>query len=308
MQHQIKLLWLLQMEMFLQITYTQQVPRQQTGGLVIRSDASTSNIGAPGSNGSMSIYSAIGTTSVNSSQYKLRLGAAGRYLEISYPVTSAPQSFQHVNIETPSSQHLRLNSGTGKMGLMGNVQDWANAGHDTVFVAGDIILTNYGPTANSGESRTVFSSNIGGSPSTSTIRRGSIDAFETYAAFSSLRELKENIEDLDELESINIMKSLRPRKFTWKPLETDKELAIALRSLDVNYGFIAEEVEESNRQLATYKMTPEFQQSWPNVTEEMINEFPLEAYKDAELPPIIISAVKNLIERVESLEAQLAAQ
>jgi hypothetical protein len=123
-----------------------------------------------------------------------------------------------------------------------------------------------------------------------------------------LRELKENIEDLDELESINIIKSLRPRKFTWKPLKTDKELAIALRSLDVNYGFIAEEVEESNRQLATYKMTPEFQQSWPNVTEEMINEFPLEAYKDAELPPIIISAVKNLIERVEYLEAQLAAQ
>jgi hypothetical protein len=294
--------------MFLQIIYMQQAPLQQTGGLVIRSDASTSGIGLPGSTGSMSIYSAIGTTSVNSSQYKLRLGASGRYLEISYPVTAAPNSFQHVNIETPSSQHLRLNSGTGKMGLMGNIQNWSNDGHDTVFVAGDIVLTNYGSAANTGESRTVFSSNIGGSPSTSTIRRGAIDAFETYAAFSSLRELKENIEDLDELESINIIKSLRPRKFTWKPLKTDKELAIALRSLDVNYGFIAEEVEESNRQLATYKMTPEFQQSWPNVTEEMINEFPLEAYKDAELPPIIISAVKNLIERVEYLEAQLAAQ
>jgi hypothetical protein len=286
----------------------QQALLQQTGGLVIRSDASTSGIGLPGSTGSMSIYSSIGTTYADTSQYKLRLGASGRYLEISYPVTAAPNSFQHVNIETPSSQHLRLNSGTGKMGLMGNIQNWSNDGHDTVFVAGDIVLTNYGSSANTGQSRTVFSSNIGGSSGATTIRVGTLDSFQYYGAFTSLRELKENIEDISVLEAISIIKSLRPRKFTWKPIESDTELGAALKSLDVNYGFIAEEVQESNPQLATYKMTSEFQQSWPNITEEMFHQFPLEAYKDAEIAPIIASVVKNLIERVESLETQLAAQ
>ena len=281
-QHQVKLLWLLQVEMFLQTIFTQQALQQSTGGLVIRSDASVSGIGAPGSNGSMSIYSAIGTPSVSSSQYRLRLGSKDRHLLISYPVTSAPQSLEHVNIETSHAtganpQHLRLNSETGKIGLMGNVQDWTNSGHDTVFVAGDIVMTNYGSTANSGETRTVFSSNIGGSTGATTVRVGTMDSFQFYGAFSSLRELKENIEDVSVLEAISIIKSLRPRKFTWKPTESDTELGAALKSLDINYGFIAEEVQESNPQLATYKMTSEFQQSWPNITEEMFHQFPLEA-------------------------------
>jgi hypothetical protein len=55
-------------------------------------------------------------------------------------------------------------------------------------------------------------------------------------------------------------------------------------------------------------MTSQFQNSWPNVTDEMFNDFPLIFYKDAEMPSIAISAIKNLIERVEFLEAQLAAQ
>jgi hypothetical protein len=104
------------------------------------------------------------------------------------------------------------------------------------------------------------------------------------------------------------MKSLRPRKFTWKPSDEDTELGAALKKLDIHYGFVAEEVEEAQPQLATYKITSGFQDSWPTVTDEMFNDFPLIFYKDAELPSIAISAIKNLIERIESLETQLAAQ
>ena len=282
------------------------------GGLVIRSDATVSGAGAPASNGSMSIYSAIGTSTVDSSTSKLRLGSKTRYLEISYPISG---SLQHVNVETnhgtgASAQHLRLNAETGQIGLLGNVQTQRT--QDAVTVGGDIVLENYGPAAvaggNSEGTRTVFSKNIGASSSGVNCQIGVLNGLEFYGSPGSLRELKENIQDISGIEAINIVKSLRPRKFTWKPTSEDTELGVALKNLDLHYGFIAEEIQETQPQLATYKMTPAFQNSWPNVTDEMFNDFSLIFYKDAELPSIAISAIKNLIERIESLEAQLAAQ
>lgn len=275
-------------------------------GLIIRSDGTG---GAPASaGGSLYIFSAIGTPSNTSSTHKVRIGSSTRYLEISYPITTVG-SRQHVNVETTqSTQHLRLSSATGQLGLLGNTQ--TNRSEDAVTIAGDIVLENYGPNAveggNTGGTRTVFSKNIGASSSGTTCRIGLLDGLEFYGSPTSLRNLKENIEDISGVEAINIIKSLRPRKFTWKPTDEDTELGAALKQLDVHYGFIAEEIKESQPHLATYKMTPEFQESWPNINEEMFNDFPLIFYKDAEMPSIAISAIKNLIERVEYLESQLA--
>ena len=289
----------------------QQVREQATGGLIIRSDG---NAGAPASVGSMSVFSAIGTVTTESSQYKLRLGSSTRYLEISYPrnpLTGAGQR-EHVNVETTqSTQHLRLSSATGQIGLLGNTQTQRT--QDAVTVNGDIILENYGPNAptggggNTGGSRTLFSKNFGTGDGP-TARIDVINGLQYFADPQSLRERKDNIEDVTPQEAISIIKSLRPRKYTWKPTEEDSPLGAALRALDIRYGFIAEEIEEAQPHLATYKMTPEFQEAWPNVTEEMFNDFPLRFYKETALPSITLSAVKNLIERVESLEAQLAAQ
>lgn len=299
----------------------QQVREQATGGLIIRSDG---NAGAPASTGSMSVFSAVGTITEESSQYKLRLGSKDRYLEISYPrnpLTGANQR-EHVNVETTvtagkTTQHLRFSSATGQIGLLGNTQTQRT--QDAVTVAGDIILENYGPAAVAGgnnqnlpsnqqETRTVFSKNIGSSTSGTNCQIGVLNGLEYYGSPLSLRELKENIEDISGIEAINIVKSLRPRKFTWKPTSEDTELGAALKKLDLHYGFVAEEIKEAQPQLATYKMTSQFQNSWPNVTDEMFNDFPLIFYKDAEMPSIAISAIKNLIERIECLEAQLAAQ
>jgi hypothetical protein len=287
-------------------------------GLTIRSDGVG---GAPASvGGSLYLFSATGTISENSSTHKVRIGSSSRYLEISYPrnpLTGANQR-EHVNVETTvAGQHLRLSSATGQIGLLGNTQTQRT--QEAVTIAGDIILENYGPDAVAGgnnqglpsnqqETRTVFSKNIGSSSSGTTCRIGLTDGLEYYGSPLSLRELKENIEDISGIEAINIVKSLRPRKFTWKPTSEDTELGAALKKLDLHYGFVAEEIKEAQPQLATYKMTSQFQNSWPNVTDEMFNDFPLIFYKDAEMPSIAISAIKNLIERVEFLEAQLAAQ
>jgi hypothetical protein len=183
-----------------------------------------------------------------------------------------------------------------------------------VTVAGDIVLENYGPDApsdgggNNGGSRTLFSKNFGTGTVATYARVSVVDGLQFIGDPQSRRELKENIEDLTSEEAISIIKSLRPKKYTWKPTEQDSELAATLKKLDINYGFIAEEIEEAQPQLATYKMTEEFQNSWPNITEEMFNDFPLSFYKEGALPSIMLSSIKSLIERVEFLESQLAAQ
>jgi hypothetical protein len=258
------------------------------------------------------LLSSIGTITTSSSQYGIRIGSSSRYLSITYPRNPVIGGREHVNIETNSGQYLRLSTPTGQIGLLGNTQ--TNRNENAVTVAGDIVLENYGPNADTDDgnapspSRTVFSKNIGNSSSSTYCRIGLIDGLQYYGDPSSLRELKDNIEDISGEESINLIKKLRPRKYTWKPEENDTELQKALKQLDINYGFVAEEVQEAERTLATYKMTPNFQEQWPNVTEEMFNDFPLIFYKEGALPSITISAVKNLIERVEYLESQLAAQ
>jgi hypothetical protein len=78
--------------------------------------------------------------------------------------------------------------------------------------------------------------------------------------------------------------------------------------MDIDYGFIAEEIEESNKQLSTYRISDELAQAWPNITDEMVNNMKLRYYKSDTLVPLTMKVVQSLIERVESLEAQLAAQ
>jgi hypothetical protein len=280
-------------------------------GLQVRADGGVD--GLTGTAGSLWLLSAIGTRTTDSSQYGIRLGSSSAYLSITYPRNpNTTGGREHVNIETNSGKYLRLSTPTGQIGLLGNTQ--TQRSQNAVTVAGDIILENYGPDADADDgnapsgSRTVFSKNIGNSSSSTYCRIGLIDGLQYYGDPSSLREKKENITDLNGIEAINIIKNLRPRKYTWKPEVDDSDLEAALKRLDIHYGFVAEEVQESQPQLATYKMTPEFQNSWPNVSEEMFNEFPLIFYKEGAMPSITISAVKNLIERVEYLESQLAAQ
>ena len=285
-------------------------------GLQIRADGGVD--GVTGTAGSLWLLSSVGARTTDSSQYGIRLGSASTYLSITYPRNpNTTGGREHVNIETNSGKYLRLSTPTGQIGLLGNTQ--TQRSQNAVTVAGDIVLENYGSDApirgdgttdggNDGGTRTIYSKNIGLSNSGVNCQIGVINGLEYYGSPRSLRDLKENIQDLSGLEAVNIVKSLRPRKFTWRPTDEDTDLGAALKKLDIHYGFIAEEIAETQPQLAIYKMTTEFQNSWPNITDQMFNDFSLSFYKDAEMPSITISAVKNLIERVEYLESQLAAQ
>lgn len=125
---------------------------------------------------------------------------------------------------------------------------------------------------------------------------------------NSLRSGKENIDYINDSETISIIKKLTPRKYTVKPDNPEDELEVALKSLDIFYGFVAEEVEESVPQLATYRTTKEFQKLWPNINIEDIEKLPLTYYKETSILSLCVSSIQNLLSRVEYLEAQLAAQ
>jgi hypothetical protein len=122
----------------------------------------------------------------------------------------------------------------------------------------------------------------------------------------SLRSLKDNIADIENAE--DIIKSLRPRSFTWKPGQNDDQYSGSLKQLDTRFGFIAEEIQEAQPFLAVYKQTKEFREKYPNVTDEDINNLPLQYYRKDDIWAISMQALKNLINRVEYLESQLSNQ
>ncbi len=125
---------------------------------------------------------------------------------------------------------------------------------------------------------------------------------------TSLRDGKQDIDYINDSETISIIKKLTPRKYTVKPDNPEDELEVALKSLDIYYGFIAEEIEESVPQLATYRTTKEFQKLWPNVNIEDIEKLPLTYYKETSILSLCVSSIQNLLSRIEHLEEQLAAQ
>lgn len=69
---------------------------------------------------------------------------------------------------------------------------------------------------------------------------------QLFDATSNLR-FKENIADLSGLVALRLINELRPRTFTWKPTERDSPEVAALKPLDVNIGFIVEEVAEAGK-------------------------------------------------------------
>jgi len=96
----------------------------------------------------------------------------------------------------------------------------------------------------------------------------------------SSRQFKENIEDIDSADYLNIINSLRPVKFNYKPdIVEDPEVKV--------YGLIAEEVDEipGAEVLITYK------------DEEVYS------VKYDRLPLALIKAIQQISERLDALEA-----
>jgi hypothetical protein len=273
------------------------------GGLQIRADGGTSGA----TNGNIFIYH--GRPS-GSTTYSIRLGGP-----TALDINNNPTDYQYFSVNQLIGQTsgppkvTRLQSSTNALQLDASFTGIGGrpSGNRTLMVHGDIILgegndnydllsKNFSSAVTSGRSPAYVSN----SPSST--------GYRYLGDGTSLRELKENIEDISVQEAYSTIVSLRPRRFTWKPTIHDTEYSGALKKLDIDYGFIAEEVQESARHLSIYKLSEEAVEEWPNLTDAGIDSSKLHYYKESTLTPLLMTVVKNLIERVESLEAQLAAQ
>ena len=129
---------------------------------------------------------------------------------------------------------------------------------------------------------------------------------------SSIR-YKENVESVSNDEALNSINKLKLKKFTYKRNEKfDTEDSYKFKQLDYDYGFIAEEVAEVMPWLATYTITEAGKEKiQSNFEDEDLNNpdyVQVENWKRYAVVSMLVGSVQSLNKRIESLEAQLAAQ
>ena len=111
-----------------------------------------------------------------------------------------------------------------------------------------------------------------------------------YATGSDYR-WKENIVDMSETEGIEIVKKLKPRKFNW--IENRTETG-QVNTVD---GFIAHEVDEAGV-LGAVNGEKDAVKADGSIDGQMLDY--------AQLTPCLAAAIKGLISKVETLEAEVA--
>ena len=133
---------------------------------------------------------------------------------------------------------------------------------------------------------------------------------ERIVRYLSLREFKENIEDLPN--GLSVINNLRPRIFSWKVGEIDPTTnepwtnqAKELMSLNRSYGFIVEEVLESQPELVSFQ-PPSHELPW----DEEGGIFDIDAWKPAmwntiEIIPLLVKSIQELSAKIEELESRL---
>lgn len=108
---------------------------------------------------------------------------------------------------------------------------------------------------------------------------------------SSKRELKTNIEDISG--ALDIISSLRPRSFNWKPQANDPDDIFhqQVKYSHKTYGFVVEEVSETSNELLEYT----------------INNQSLEAHywKPHDFIALSIQAIKDLMSQIDDLKSRI---
>jgi hypothetical protein len=216
-----------------------------------------------------------------------------------------------------SSSTINLNNGTFSFGS--GAISWNGA---TLSVNGDIsgctgtftgTLNCLNATVQSGYSFRA----AGGFPTNPQTNTGALAAqsvtgqgVERIIRLTSLRELKENIEDMPK--GLSIINNLRPRIFSWKMGEIDPvtnepwtNQAKELMSLNRSYGFIVEEILETQPELIHFQ-PPSHELPW----DEKGGIFDIDAWKPTmwntiEIIPILVKAIQELSDKVQELESKL---
>lgn len=164
-------------------------------------------------------------------------------------------------------------------------------GETRLQVGDECVLTGSSVTAGS-ISGAIFASTNASSTSTSPIHQTTSGA--ALRRFVSREEYKFDIEDLDSQDR-NLIDKLRPRKFKWKWIENYDEpiLSQYLRSQDITFGFIAEEMAEieTEGRIGSFGIYEPYQDSFKPIF-----------WRSYDLISLLVSEVQDLRKRVADLE------
>lgn len=130
---------------------------------------------------------------------------------------------------------------------------------------------------------------------------------------SSLRELKYNIQDINN--ALDILNQIRPRQYNWHIDGIDKldpttnepwsDEAREIADLSISYGFIAQEIGEDCPALTVYKSPSlDLPKDQPGGYYDL-NAWTPAMWKEMDMIPLLVKAVQELSEKVQSLEARL---
>lgn len=149
-----------------------------------------------------------------------------------------------------------------------------------------------------------------GSSTTARMAQGDSPGFDVLGRPSSLRRLKENIVDIEN--ALSILGSLRPRKYNFKvdafsdidPLTQEpwSDGAREFSKLDHKYGFIVEEIMETNPDLISYTFEPDDVDN-PNYLDFSLWKPTM--WEDIDVLVLCVKAIQELSQKIESIEARL---
>lgn len=135
-----------------------------------------------------------------------------------------------------------------------------------------------------------------------TLRVGNAFGFDFVAKPTSLRKYKENIVDIPN--ALTTISTLKPRQFTWKAQPTDTLEFAELRQLDPAFGFIVEEIAETNRELLCWDQ-PEDQRGVGLQTIDDLEQWTPSYWRESDMIALCVKAIQELTAKVEALEARL---
>lgn len=118
---------------------------------------------------------------------------------------------------------------------------------------------------------------------------------------SSLRALKENIAPINI--GTTLIKKLKPVTYNWRSNVLADETEKYLKSINTQYGFIVEEIEEIDRGLVHYSYNLHLgEDDEPDFTDP--KNFSPQMYDSNGILSIAVSAIKEILERLEVLESK----
>lgn len=205
--------------------------------------------------------------------------------------------------------NVRINEATGDGGATTfKVRGNANTSSTWSFRAQNKANTHYFGVRNDGE---IYMANIGSDTGTALV----LNSSGYVQKQTSTIKIKENVEYISN-SAIDLIKKLKPAKFTYKKNVHDTDYTYSLKKLDKQIGFILEDIIEVEKDfggsLISYEFSsPEYRESigsrTPFSIEEDFNHIQPVMYKEPAIVAITVKALQDLIEKVEDLESRLQA-